>query len=46
MLLYSHIKLNIQVLWLDVTNASKLPTTAFQASLNTIEHVFVFGVEL
>jgi hypothetical protein len=46
MLLYTRRKLNIQVRWSDVTNTSKLPISAFQASLNITEHMFVFGVEL
>jgi hypothetical protein len=45
-LLYTRRKLTIQVCCLDVTNTSKFPITAFQASLNTTEYVFVFGVEL
>ena len=46
MLLYTSRKLTIQVRWLDVTNTSELPIIAFQASLNTTEHMFVFGLEL
>jgi len=45
-LLYTSRKLNIQVRWLDVSDTSKLPITAFQAGLSTTEHMFVFGVEL
>ena len=46
MLLYTSRKVTIQVRWLDVTNTSKFPITALQASLNTTEHMFVFGVEM
>jgi hypothetical protein len=46
MLLYTGRKLNIQVRLLDVTNTSELPISAFQASLNTTEHMFVFRMEL
>ena len=46
MLLNTRRKLNVQVSLLGVANVWKLPISAFQASLNTTEHMFVFGVEM
>jgi hypothetical protein len=43
MSIHTRRKLSIQVRWLGVTNTQTFPITSFQSSLNTTEHMVVFG---